>query len=281
MMLRLALLLLFFNISVCYGYGFKSCCQNFPETGTMWCANEKIANLSEVLRMIPVNVTFINLSKNRIEALPHASFFKMHQLQKLHLGENLLVSLKKGAFMGLFALKILNLTSNNISHLHPKAFEDLTSLQTLLLKHNTLQTISSGAFRYLPVIQKVDLSLNRLTDFSCDDELRGSLTLTELNLYANNLSRVNVSCFPSLRHIQLSNNSELTLPAEAFAFNSKLQTLRLQAVKEEVFEGLSVVTKRKLTRVSLSLLVESSLGTICGVLQEMTQLKNLEVCTIP
>uniref|UniRef100_A0A3Q3LPW7 Toll-like receptor 13 n=1 Tax=Mastacembelus armatus TaxID=205130 RepID=A0A3Q3LPW7_9TELE len=115
-----------------------------------------------------------------------------------------------------------------------------------------------------------------LKSFSCE-EPGGSSTLKSLDFFANNIQRLNVSCFPALEYIRLSNNSKLELQADVFASNSRLKTLHLQAVRARALVGLSAETKRNLSSVAFSLFVEKSPLTICGVLKGMDQLNTIEV----
>nr|QWW30859.1 TLR13c [Siniperca chuatsi] len=257
-MVRAVLFLLPPIPSACCGFGFKGCSQNFPTADIMWCFNKNIANLSDVISMIPDNITTIYLSKNKIRVIPHGSFSQLLQLKHLDLSQNQLVSLKGGEFRRLDVLDSLNLTCNNISHIHCNAFDGLTRLQTLLLVHNILATISPSIFNSLPSIQEVDLSLNKLKAFSCG-ESDGSTTLWRFDLFANNIQRVNVSCFPAFEYIRLSNNSKLELQADVFASNPRLKSLLCQGVKAEVR------------------FVEKSRFTICGLLKGMDQLGRVEV----
>ncbi|XP_050923345.1 toll-like receptor 13 [Lates calcarifer] len=275
-MVQTILFLLLLNTSACWGYGFRGCAQNYPETSMMWCFNRDIANLSDVIRMIPDNITTINLSKNKINVIPPGSFSQVLGLKNLDLSQNQLVSLKGGEFRGLDVLNCLNLTSNNISSIHSNAFEGLIRLQILLLPYNKLATISPGIFNYLPMIKKVDLSLNMLKSFSCEDSGCSS-TLMHLDLFANNIQRVNVSCFPALEYIRLSNNSKLELQTDVFASNPRLKSLLLQRVKAEVLVRLSAETKRNLYWVAFSLFVEKSPLTVCDVLKGMDHLTGVEI----
>ncbi|XP_040922374.1 toll-like receptor 13 [Toxotes jaculatrix] len=275
-MVQTVLFLLLLNILACWGYGFRGCSRNYPETDIMWCFNRNIANLSDVIRMLPDNITTINLSKNKIAVIPPGSFSQVLGLKKLDLSLNQLVSLKGGEFRGLDVLDHLNLTSNNMSSIHSSTFEGLAMLKTLLLPYNRLATISLGMFNYLPAIQVVDLSFNMLKSLLCE-ESGGSSTLKRLDLFANSIQRVNVSCFPALEYIRLSNNSKLKLQADVFASNPRLKSLLLQRVKIEELMGLSVETKKNLTWVAFSLFLDKSPLTICGVLKEMDQLEKIEV----
>ncbi|XP_022598134.1 toll-like receptor 13 [Seriola dumerili] len=275
-MVQIVLFLLLLNTSACCGFGFRGCSQNYPATNIMWCFNQNIANLSDVISMIPDNVTTINLSKNKIRVIPPGSFSQVLGLKNLDLSQNQLDSLKGGEFRGLVVLDLLNLTSNNISSIHSSVFEGLTRLRTLLLPFNRLATISPGIFNYLSAIHEVDLSLNMLKTFSCV-ESGGSSTLKRLHLFANYIQRVNVSCFPALEYIRLSNNSKLELQADVFASNPRLKFLLLQRVKVEALVGLSMDTKRNLSWVAFSLFLDKSPLTVCRVIEGMDQLNRIEV----
>nr|QFE31824.1 toll-like receptor 21-2 [Sillago sinica] len=274
--LLFVLFLLLLNASASCGFGFKGCQQSYPDQNLLWCFDMKISNLTDVVSMVPENLTTINLCKNKIQVIPPGSFSKMFGLKHLNLSQNLLVSLKGGELRGLDVLIVLNLTCNLITHIHPDAFDGLLKLQTLLLSHNALTTISPGILNSLSAIQRVDLSLNKLQAFNCS-EAGGSSTLRQLNLFANNVQRINVSCFPALTDIRLSNNSKLELEADVFASNPRLSTLHCQGMKAEMLMGLSAETKKNLSWVKCSLSVKKSPLTICGLLKGMDQLDRLEV----
>ncbi|KAM3591312.1 uncharacterized protein V6R79_000087 [Siganus canaliculatus] len=275
-MVRTAFFLLLLEVSACRGFGFKSCSQNFPSTNVVWCFNQDIANLSDVISTIPQNTTTVNLSQNKIRVIPPGTFSRVFGLQYLDLSQNQLVSLSGGEFRGLDVLGFLNLTTNNITYIHPSAFHGLTRLHTLLLTHNALQRISPVLFDSLPSIQEVSLSLNKLAVFSCGQS-NGSSTLKRLDLFANNIQKVNVSCFPALEYIRLSNNSKLELQPDAFASNRRLKSLLCQGVQAEELLGLSEETKKNLSWVAFSLFVEKSPLTICSILKGMEQLEKAEV----
>lgn len=278
-MVRTALFLLLLNTSGCCGFGFKSCFMFYPGTGNMWCSNQNIANLTDVLSKIPDNTTKLNMSKNKINVIPPGSWSHLSGLKYLDMSQNKLAYLKGGAFRGLGVLKLLNLTRNNISHINSSSFDGLRMLQTLLLNRNKLGTISPVIFNSLPAIQHVDLSNNILQSLSCGDS-GGSSTLQRLDLFSNSIRMIHLSCFPALQHITLSFNPKLELQSDVFASNPGLKNLLCEGVKAEVLMGLSAETKRNLSWVSFSLSLEESPLTICGLLKGMEQLDRVEVCAL-
>ncbi|XP_074519569.1 uncharacterized protein LOC141785272 [Halichoeres trimaculatus] len=274
--MQTALFLFLIQVSACCGYSFRGCTQNFPQTDTMWCFNRNIANLSDVTGMIPDNITNINLSKNRIRVIPPGAFSPVFGLKHLDLSQNQLHFLKGGEFTGLDFLVFLNLTSNNISHIQPSAFDGLSRLKTLLLIHNHLTSISPLIFSSLPAIREVDLSLNMLHVFSCRGS-NGSSTLRKLDLFANDIRNINVSCFPALEHIRLSNNSKLELQEDVFASNRRLTALLCESVRAEMLLRISAKTKKTLSWVAFSLSMEKSPLTVCELLKGMNQLGRAEI----
>ncbi|KAK1881839.1 Toll-like receptor 13 [Dissostichus eleginoides] len=275
-MVRTALFLLLLNTSGCCGFGFKSCFMFYPGTGNMWCSNQNIANLTDVLSKIPDNTTKLNLSKNKINVIPPGSWSHLSGLTYLDMSQNKLAYLKGGEFRGLSVLNLLNLTRNNILHINSSSFDGLSMLQTLILNRNKLGTFSPVIFNSLPAIQHVDLSNNILESLSCGDS-GGSSTLQRLDLFSNSIRMINLSCFPALQHITLSFNPKLELQSDVFASNPWLKNLLCEGVKAEVLMGLSAETKRNLSWVSFSLSLEESPLTICGLLKGMEQLDRVEV----
>ncbi|KAI4807579.1 hypothetical protein KUCAC02_027381 [Chaenocephalus aceratus] len=188
-MVRTALFLLLLNTSGCCGFGFKSCFMFYPGTGNMWCSNQNIANLTDVLSKIPDNTTKLNMSKNKINVIPPGSWSHLSGLKYLDMSQNKLAYLKGGAFRGLGVLKLLNLTRNNISHINSSSFDGLIS---------AVETL-------------VDL-----------------LLFSSLDLFSNSIRMINLSCFPALQHITLSFNPKLELQSDVFASNPGLKKSALR-----------------------------------------------------
>ncbi|XP_038157016.1 toll-like receptor 13 [Cyprinodon tularosa] len=211
-----------------------------------------------------------------IRVVPPGTFSRFAGLKHLDLSQNKLAFLKGEEFKGLHLLQFLNLTGNNMSLIHSNAFEGLTGLKVLLLSRNSLSDVSGLLFHFFPAIESIDLSLNKLKSFSCE-ECGGSLSLKYLNLSVNNIQKVNVRCFPALKYIKLSNNTQLELQPDAFNSNRQLRTLLLQSVGVESLMGLSAQTRGDLIHISFSMFAENSSWTICDVLRQMENVTKVEV----
>ncbi|XP_060092486.1 trophoblast glycoprotein [Heteronotia binoei] len=132
----------------------------------------------------------------------------------------------------------LLLTGNHISGLQPGTFfsEPPLELSYLSLSGNGLEWVGEDALAGLPSLKQVDLSYNLLSSFSTAAFGNGSSSIEELDL-SNSLSNTsNVTlitellqprAFPNLKHLDLSDNHLLHLPADMFSSLPSLQHLNL------------------------------------------------------
>ena len=269
------LLLLLFLSGRCHCFGYKGCSLNSDLSRTMWCPNQNIVNISEVICKLPWNLSTINLSNNKISTVPARTFHRLSPLTNLSLSQNRISSLTGGEFEGLNELLKLNLSFNNISILHPTVFKDLPKLLTLDLGENRIQEISPALLGFLPSLESVDFSLNRIKTLNLRTSKRSSLK--SLNVLGNHLVQVNVSGLPLLESINLSNNTHLKLQPGVFLHSPRLHVLLLQDVDPEVVERLSVETRRGLIRFSFSLSLEEPSLSICDLLKGMDSLDRVDV----
>lgn len=94
-------------------------------------------NLLERIFQIPISLSDLILSNNKLESIPSSGepWPTMNSLLMLDLSRNHLQdSLSKGSFAGLLTLRILNLSYNGIGKAPREALSDLTSLQYLELE---------------------------------------------------------------------------------------------------------------------------------------------------
>ena len=136
----------------------------------------------------------LDLSANHIHSL-NGSVFSSNSsgsLVELNLSRNRLTALPEDVFKHLRSLRRLNLGWNGLREISPITFIHLRLLEELTLTRNRLTTLNSG-LNQLPfgiggALRRVDLSYNNLTDF--DAEINAInwhlyLQLTELDLKAN------------------------------------------------------------------------------------------------
>ncbi|CAL1530002.1 unnamed protein product, partial [Lymnaea stagnalis] len=110
------------------------------------CSNLQLTRVP-VIRLSNV-ITGLDLHKNFIAHLPNCSFCDYPQLTYLDMSQNKLDSLHKGSFETLRLLEFLNLQSNNLTFTNgtfPEGvFGDLSSLKVLKLNNNTRSPYDLG-----------------------------------------------------------------------------------------------------------------------------------------
>ena len=111
-----------------------------------------------------LNLLEIDLSANKLDKIPSASFAAAPNLATLSLKDNPIHTVSKAAFTGLASLVKVDLSGCRITHLEPGAFSGLPRLERLYLSDNML----TGVMRVedtLPVIHGLSLHGN---PWACD-----------------------------------------------------------------------------------------------------------------
>lgn len=109
------------------------------------------------------NLTWLDLSGNKLKKIPSALLQRLSHLETLHLSQNLLEALPAESFHSLHALQRLHLDENKLQSLDAKAFSHNANLTHLFLQKNKLQSVPATVFQGLERLQYLDLSENRLT----------------------------------------------------------------------------------------------------------------------
>ncbi|XP_046585538.1 insulin-like growth factor-binding protein complex acid labile subunit [Haliotis rubra] len=91
---------------------------------------------------LPMNMTFLDISENRITAVRNRTFQHFSCLKYINLNNNSLTTMEPDAFVGVLSLTKLLLASNKLSHqsdsLPEGLFRDLGNLHTLNLQNNKM-----------------------------------------------------------------------------------------------------------------------------------------------
>ncbi len=172
------------------------------------------------------NLEDLMLGNNRLAQLPADVFAGLSNLQILDLQENQLGSLPVPIFDSLSKLRELFLASNRLANLPESLFEGLSQVEEIYLERNKLSALPNGLFAGLARLEYLRLRENRLTDFNAS--LFTDLSrLRTLNLVQNRLTRVPDNLPASLRELWLNYNEITSVPEDAFAGLSNLETLGL------------------------------------------------------
>ncbi|XP_077474016.1 matrix-remodeling-associated protein 5-like isoform X1 [Stigmatopora argus] len=165
---------------------------------------------------LPAHTRRINLGFNSISRIHDRSLAGLQRLELLMLHSNDIHQLPDALFRDLKSLQILKLSYNKLTEIAScQTFSGLTSLLRLYLDHNHLQYIHPRALLQLPSLRLLRLQGNRLHQL----HPHALCTLSLLNTYY----------FSTLRHLDVSNNSLITLPKATLQTAPMLETLALQA----------------------------------------------------
>jgi Leucine-rich repeat (LRR) protein len=165
------------------------------------------------------NLQTLNLSKNVISTISPLAFVGLHSIVELNLSSNKLHNESFSSSVGLNwtieSLKTLDLSHNRIFYYQVmpyQSFSGLRNLEELFLRHNNI-IIDYGAFTSNRQLRTLDLSYNAFPYFELDF-LLSARSLQRLILNGNGISYASQlelsdinSAFPSLKSIEISNNS--------------------------------------------------------------------------
>ncbi|KAK4292491.1 hypothetical protein Pmani_034751 [Petrolisthes manimaculis] len=107
------------------------------------------------------NLTFLELTGNRITQISFKDFLPLTKLRSLFLGQNLIVEIKNKTFVGTPHLEKLYLFSNKIVNIELAAFSGLNNLSWLLLNNNLLKRLPSTIFRRTPRLLRLQIDSNK------------------------------------------------------------------------------------------------------------------------
>ncbi|KAM4014252.1 leucine-rich repeat-containing protein 57 isoform 1-T3 [Anomaloglossus baeobatrachus] len=207
----------------------KAHIETAQKTGVFQLMDKALVEFPEDLQRLSANLRTIDLSSNKIEALP-PWIGKFAVLKSLSLNHNRLTVLPD-ELCKLKKLETLHLASNHISRL-PADFGQLSTLKTLNLSGNQLRGIPPQlcSLRHLNV---VDLSKNKIQ--AIPDEISGVQAI-EINLNQNQISQISVqvSRCPRLKVLRLEENClELSMLPHSILSDSQISLL---AVDGNLFE---------------------------------------------
>ena len=190
----------------------------------------------------------INLSHNKIEALPSNLSQYLPQVESLSLQFNKITEIRKKNFVRYEKLKLLTLHHNRISNLPSKVFAYLKELTTLSLNDNNISAISKNAFEGLSNLNYLHLFRNPL--LRIESGTFADPPLIELNIYNTNLETIPSHLVSAKRLISILNlkNNSITHIFENAFYNSGIAGLYLAhnyitTLNKDMFNGSSLIEK--------------------------------------
>ncbi|XP_006277715.1 toll-like receptor 13 [Alligator mississippiensis] len=207
------------------------------------------------------NLTFLDLSRNRLTYVYKKNFLGMASLRTLLLQGCQLASVTRNTFVYARKMVFLDLRDNSLLYLKTYAFQPLNHLQTLLLSSNRILTIQKQAFTGLTSLRQLSLAHNYLYKVSKGSFL-GLKALEVLDLSHNRLFSYNkqdlsapFTYLLSLRTLDLSSQDPkppIELPVNFFQGLPKLQNLSLRENPSSAFFNLSLAPLAGLQFLDLS-----------------------------
>ncbi|XP_006892184.1 PREDICTED: trophoblast glycoprotein [Elephantulus edwardii] len=201
-------------------------CECSEAARTVKCVNR---NLTEVPADLPLYVRTLFLTGNQISVLPASAFSRrppLAELAALNLSSSRLEEVRAGAFQHLPSLRQLDLSHNPLADLSPLAFAGSSAsepgpspLVELILNH---------------ILPPDDESRNRSFEGMVAAALRAGHALDglhRLELASNHflyLPRDVLAYLPALRHLDLRNNSLVSLAYVSFRNLTHLESLHLE-----------------------------------------------------
>ncbi|XP_072252559.1 transforming growth factor beta activator LRRC33-like isoform X2 [Leuresthes tenuis] len=152
------------------------------------------------------------------------------RLRRLDLSNNFI---RKLHTLALPYLEQLDLSSNQLDFISEGAFENLARLEHLNLSRNGLNInpgINSKALQSLSRLKSLDISMNGLSNDAVELYLRNKLSLDQLKMTGNSLTRLSHSLFResnSLRTITIDDNLISEIATGTFEPLSRLEMLSL------------------------------------------------------
>ncbi|XP_046398301.1 toll-like receptor Tollo [Ischnura elegans] len=243
-------------------------------------------NASAAAQGVPcsLDVQSLDVSWNRLAALPARGLAFLRRLKDLDLSHNMLQSVSPRSLSGLKALAVLDLSGNRLGPaLSPRLFRDSSdSLRELRLRDNALVSLEPGLLSGLARLTSLDVSRNRIGRLH-PASLTGLIRLVALDLSHNYITVLgmesmspNEAIFRDLYTLQildLSYNRLESLPPGIFAPCSNLHTLilsqnKLTRIDARALNGLFVLSLLSLDNNQIQRLDPESL-TNCTALQDL------------
>jgi hypothetical protein len=160
-----------------------------------------------------INLTYLDLSGNRIKYLDNSVFRNQGQLETLILSQNMLQSLESGIFSDCAKLRSLYLSVNSISDISVSLFSGLEYLEHLDLSNNNIQVINPLVFNAFAIstnrqnheeskLKHLNLAQNKIEFISFElffpmdsnsDSSNPTFQLHYLNVSSNRLTTLDVA----------------------------------------------------------------------------------------
>lgn len=175
-------------------------------------------------------MTHLRLDNNLIEEFHDSAFAGLGELKLVNLTANRLVALPPNLFAQTTGLVELYVSENEISSLSPTVFSTLAELRMLDLSRNRLKSLDGADFSTSEKLTVLNLSHNELQKLQDPTIFASFINLKILTLSHNQISEINGNLFSAMQNLQvldLSWNRLVELPGTLFIPAGNLNQLFL------------------------------------------------------
>ena len=202
------------------------------------------------------NLTFLDISNNRLADLPNNCFIDFDQIITLKADFNNITYLKNGVFRGMVKLYKLNLSHNQIDDLVNGVFNSTKNLMEIDLSNNKITALPNGIFGGIRLIGILDLSNNKIA--ALPSGIFGGVSLVYLDLSHNQIAELPRYIFDNmvrLKYLNLHDNKITAISNGVFDSMGPLKYLNLlnlssneiAELPDEVFHGMGQLFKLDLS----------------------------------
>lgn len=168
------------------------------ELHTIDVSNNFVAEIADNIFQPAIALRYLNMSKNALTKLKTSTFGTMPTLLELDLSYNMLQTVPKETFIKLVSLRYLTLEYNKLD----KMIQPPLALSALNFKNNQLSSIDPNVWPVMNSLLTLDLTNNTLNDNLVDENFASLLTLRELLLSYNNITKISKGSFKGLNSLQ-------------------------------------------------------------------------------
>ena len=201
---------------------------NIPsETNYVVIKSCELTRIPHQLFLDVKNLTALDLSFNKIQAIGSSDMWNALRLQQLVLKNNSLTIIHNYDFVSTTLID-LDLSFNMINEIEVEAFSKIGNLTNLNLSNNQLKILNDGVFHKLLSLVSVILSGNFLKTITCN-LFKNNLDLLYLNVEFNKVDTIPIS-FSHLKNLQsflasgnlLTSSPELVQSLDSVQLSSNL-----------------------------------------------------------
>ncbi|XP_058459946.1 protein artichoke isoform X2 [Malaya genurostris] len=182
----------------------------------------RVEELRSLLDALPM-LRFLDLSYNKLDAIPFGALRGHGTLEQLYLNNNNIRMIERDAFMAMPGLRELRLSNNSLSDLLPMPFWNLPGLKGIDISYNNFRRVDSNLLIGVPSLRRFDISGNSLSVLDPAAFVHTPM-LETVNISFNELNLIHPATFHELNHM-----------FEVDAGNNKLQ---------EFIPGLPIAVER-------------------------------------